>query len=178
MNTIKFTILGFILFSISGCINLYQYQSRGELTIANNTYKAVLYWQADSGRLWYGKPYHQADSNVVLRVCYNDRNYIYKDFNNVLFLPSKARDISYQDNAQGEMVSAGQNCGKVSIDSTTVNSQALIVGNTPLLSFWCASTRKPDRYPLVGEYQFSAISRKIVDKKHTQAKDRAPDPCE
>ena len=82
-----------LLVLVSGCLQVYRYQSQGRLWYGEESRDAVLYWFVDQGRLWYGKAYRQSDSSVVMRVC----GAVPKSFQSAddparLQLPSRAGD--------------------------------------------------------------------------------------
>ena len=71
MKTARYLVVSLLTAAaLAGCVTNYQYLSRGEIaTAAGGPRSAVLYWQKDEGRLWYGKKYEQVDTSLTMRVC-------------------------------------------------------------------------------------------------------------
>lgn len=167
---------------LSGCISNYQYFARGEVTtVANERRDAVMYWQKDEGRLWYGEKYQQTDSDINIRICQETTKIFALSEERLLELPSKSGDVKVariDDTGNlvnletAEQLREGSGCGLILVEGKAVDNDALQEGMRPEVSILCKNDSKPERYPAVRVYQFNAVERKKSDDDR-----RAPNPC-
>ena len=160
---------------MGGCIGHYRYESKGSVTKSSTgTSQALLYWYGDDGRLWYGRRYQAVDSGVEMKVCKGTpKPFVPLGNENVtLHLPSKPRDhrVAEVDSSgkvgklpEPEILKAGNSCGQISIGGQAASTEDLTVGEKPEVIILCESQRNPDRYPVVGRYEFKAITMTKVD---------------
>lgn len=183
MKTARYLVVSLLTAAaLAGCVTNYQYLSRGEIaTAAGGPRSAVLYWQKDEGRLWYGKKYEQVDTSLTMRVCEE----VPKPFSLgngkhlVLFSRSGDRRVGeIADNGTVKRLAAPQpvgedsDCGFILLDGAPTDTAHLATGTRPAVAIVCDNVRRPDRYPPIGIYAFGAVSRTETDKDRT-----APDPC-
>jgi len=167
---------------LSGCATNYQYMARGKVTsVTGEEIDAVIYWNADEGRLWYGKKYQQADTSVSLRVCQKPVKIFSLSDEGLLELQSKSGDVRLAslDDA-GAMVRLpaeenlrdGSRCGLILVEGKPVDTGKLLEGVQPEISIHCKNETRPDRYPAIANYPFGAVERKEAD-----VDGGAPMPC-
>lgn len=168
--------------ALAGCVTNYQYLARGEVATADDGPRsAVIYWNKDEGRLWYGKKYQQVDTGLTLRICQE----LPKPFalgngkHLVLFSRSGDRrtaavstDGSVKPLTAPQPVGADSACGLILLNGAPTDTAHLTTGTRPVIAILCDNVARPDRYPPARGYAFGVVSRAKTDKNRT-----APDPC-
>ena len=172
------TVLSICLLSllIGGCVGHYRYESNGSVSNSiGGTSNAILYWYGDDGRLWYGKRYQAVDSGLEMIVCDStSKKFEANEGEDVaLQLPSKSGDqqIARFDSRGGRLITLpepkslppGSSCGQIFNDGRAASTDDLAVGVKPEVIILCENQRRPDRYPSVGRYDFSAVTQTKVD---------------
>ncbi len=161
---------------LGGCIGHYRYESRGTVkTSSGESSNGLLYWYADDGRLWYGRPYQAVDSGLEMNVCNaTPKQFEAKEGENVtLQLPSKSGDVQIArfDSRGGRVINLpepkrltpGSSCGQISIAGQAASTEDLTAGEKPEVIILCENQRNPERYPAIGRYEFKAITKTKVD---------------
>ena len=70
MNIKLLTFIVAVSVFATGCVTHYRYESTGMVTSSSATEsRALIYWFADEGGLWYDKDQAVLDSDVTMRVC-------------------------------------------------------------------------------------------------------------
>jgi len=167
--------------ALSGCATNYRYEARGELPGTDGEPRnAVLYWFKDEGRLWYGSRYEQVDSDAILRVCNDLPRPFSPDDDGWLALEGKSGDLlAARILPEGgieplaEPLQELAACGRVQVNGQPAGTVNMAVGIQPVVSILCRNPARPGRYPEIGSYRFSMVSRVVTDDKRTGA-----EPCE
>ena len=165
------TLLLFLVFTLSACVSHYRYESAGEVTnSANQKVKALLYWYGDDGRLWYGRSYYQADTNIEMNIC-KATSKVFSPINNNtgnLMLTSRNGDLQVGKIASnGEVITLSDpvrltpnsNCGQISVNGKISTTQELNKGISPDVYILCKHPFKTNRYPMIGRYNFNSITK-------------------
>ena len=181
MRTARCVVVLLSTVALAGCVTNYQYLAHGQVAVAgNSSQSAVIYWNKDEGRLWYGAQHEQASTDVTLRICSGVPKPFHLGPSKHLVLEGRPGDRRAAELAQGtvvplskpEPVGKEDECGLVLLDGSPTDTARLIVGTRPAIAILCDNAARPDRYPLIGIYPFGVVSRSESDKKRT-----GPDPC-
>lgn len=181
----KLLSIALVVFSLSACVNNYQYISRGSFEYApDKSNTAVIYWKMDKGRLYYGPSYEEGDSGISLRICKRTTKEFIPDENNTgnLILLGKSGDLLVSEvDATGNISSLDsaipvnpQNkvaCARLITEDSDGNS-LLNEGDYPEIFFMCNNLVKANRYPKAKKYTFGA-----VEKSEYKDDDSAPGAC-
>ena len=175
MNIKHLVCLSLLTGFLTGCIGHYRYESVGTLLDSSGqSQDALLYWSADDGRLWYGKRYFSADSDVSMIICGTEPTSfepVGADSELRLMLISESGDRQIASlNAQRELtqidpplrLKVGSSCGELTLDGRAITVENLIEGAVPEVIFWCDNANDPDRYPRSRQYLFEAVNRTKV----------------
>lgn len=184
MNTGRYFLISVLAaVALAGCVTNYQYLARGKVATADDGPRgAVLYWNKDEGRLWYGKKYEQTDTSLTMRVCREIPKKFDLGAEKHLVLFSRGGDRraaeitsngAVKRLANPQTVREDSTCGLVLLGGTPTDTVHLETGTRPVVAILCDNTARPDRYPPVGSYVFGVVSRSKTDKDRT-----APDPCQ
>lgn len=168
---------------LSGCLNLYQYQAQGRVTLSNGENRnAVIFWHKDEGRHWYLKKYEQLETTVKLRICNELPKQMPLAESGYVEWVSKANDIliagisdrgEIENLEQEKHLRAGERCAVIQVDDKLVSTNGLAENVFPELLVLCRNDTRPERFPQIDKYPFEAVSRQKIDKE----KREAPDPC-
>lgn len=156
----------------SGCVTHYRYESTGLVTSAAETpSRALIYWYADEGGLWYKKDQAVLDSGVSMRVC-DGRP---KDFVPVGDQGGKLQIRSGSGDLQtAKLDDAGKlvelqpevplrpgdgNCGQIEVSRKQVAIKDLLPSAEPEVIILCKNKRESTSYPKRGRYKFTAVTR-------------------
>jgi hypothetical protein len=179
MNRLQILLVAVITACLTGCISHYRYESRGIVkNHAGEEQGALLYYEEDDGRLWYGRKYRMPDSDADLKVCKaTDKS----------FVPTSESDPSLGLMSQGgdskvaalsdagaiaplespERLHPGETCGVVLVGGAPAGIEELDEGVKPWVAIFCENPRRPGRYPEAALYPFDALTRKKVKSDRT-----------
>ena len=183
MKNTKLFVLACLAVLLTGCLQHYVYQSRSAITYSDETVRpAVIYWEKDEGRLWYGKEYKSSDSDIAMRVCERVSFLTFVPDNKTLeltLLSQPGDQLMAAESGSGKIqmlnppkkVGPGETCGRITLHGKHAKIADLQVGAQPTVSVLCRNPQRPDRYPAVGIYSFNKVGRK-------EGKNQlAPDAC-
>jgi hypothetical protein len=167
-------VVGVSVFA-AGCVTHYRYESTGMVTSsAEENSKALIYWFADEGGLWYDKDRAVLDSGVALRVCGGlPKNFVPVDEDpGNLQIRSISGDFQIAKiNAGGNIVELQQpqrlrvgdgKCGQIEVSRKEAAIKDLAVSVEPEIIILCKNIRDPKSYPRGGRYKFSAVTRTMI----------------
>lgn len=176
---------------LAGCITHYRYLSLGEIAAADGTERrAVIYWGKDEGHLWYGRPYEQTDSTIVMRIC-NRPDHSLEFFplefvtagrdhvelharsgDERIALADPRGELLMLTEEQYQVLRPPDYCGFIFADESAAGVADLEQGVRPRVLLLCRNETSPGRYPIAGEYVFSEVSREKAGGELTP-----PDAC-
>ena len=171
------------LLILQGCSSVQRYSASGLVSVADQSEpSAVIYWDKQVGRTWYGARLPSNPTPVQLQVCKDVmtvKRFTPLEPNQALIVRGRNGDsIKQAVDAQGELVAvdppssnANQGCMQLWQQDQPATIKSLETGRSPNLLVLCESIN-PSRYPLTGKYAFSQISKTAIDS------DNKPDACQ
>lgn len=167
-------VVGVSVFT-AGCVTHYRYESTGMVTSSSAAEsRALIYWYADEGGLWYDKDQAVLDSDVTMRVCGGlPKTFVpFGEDPGNLQIRSNSGDVqTTKIDAGGDIVSLQQperlrvgdgTCGQIEVSSKEANIKDLAVSVKPEIIILCKNIRDPKSYPRGGRYKFSAVTRTMI----------------
>ncbi len=156
----------------AGCVSHYRYESAGQVTLSSGApSKALIYWFADEGGIWYDKDQIIRDSDVTMRVCGGFPKTFVPDGTSTeyLLIRSKSGDQQVAKIANnGEIVELQQPkrlragdgfCGQIEVSQKKIAISDLSVNIEPEVIIVCENTRESTSYPKAGRYKFKRVTR-------------------
>jgi hypothetical protein len=167
-------IVGVSIFA-TGCVTHYRYESTGMVTSSSAAEsRALIYWFADEGGLWYDKDQAVLDSDVTLRVCGGlPKTFVpVGDDPGNLQIRSNSGDMqTAKIEASGDVVALQQPkrlrvgdgaCGQIEVSREEASIKDLAVSVKPEIIILCKNIRDPASYPRGGRYKFTAVTRTTI----------------
>ncbi len=171
------------LLTLQGCSSLQRHSASGPVTLTDQSEPtAVIYWDQQIGRTWYGARLPSNPSPVNLRVCKDGmtvKRFTPTEPDQFLIVKGRSGDaINHTVNEQGDLIPTqeaiagnGQSCMQLWQQGDPVTLSGLTSGATPSLLVVCKSTRS-NRYPEIGKYLLGAVSKQTIDEENM------PDVCQ
>jgi len=167
-------IVGVSVFA-AGCVTHYRYESTGMVTSSSATEsRALIYWFADEGGLWYDKDQAVLDSDVTMRVCGGlPKTFVpFGEDPGNLQIRSNSGDLqTVRIEADGDVVPLPEpgrlrvgegTCGQIEVSRKQAVIKDLIVSVEPEIIILCKNNRDPASYPRGGRYKFAAVTRTTI----------------
>ncbi len=171
------------LIILQGCSSVQRYSAFAPVSVADQSEpNAVIFWDKQVGRTWYGAQLPSNPTPVQLQVCKDGmtvKRFTPLEPNQTLIVRGRNGDsIKHTVDAKGELIiiennapNTNQGCMQLWHQDHPATLESLTTGSSPNLLVLCESTNT-SRYPLTGKYAFSKISNKIIDS------DNKPDACQ
>jgi hypothetical protein len=178
------SLVNFLLLSVltAGCVSHYRYESAGlVMSTSGEPSKALIYWFADEGGIWYDKDQIIPDSDVTMRVCDGIPKAFVPDGESLenLRIRSKSGDQKTAKIAgNGDIVELQQPirlragdgfCGQIEVSRKKVVINDLTVSVEPEVIILCKNIRESVSYPMVGRYKFKGVTRSEIEDDRNPA---------